>query len=217
MYSEAQNNMTKCVDFYEKLEKDGNFCGLPPRYFKEAMEYWNEYRQDAEKNGGDKSPLTEREWFNQRREANKAVKERSELSSTTVSKQHENAKGERIEQAEIPERTVGKTSEEKEAQQEAVTEMKPTMEWLEDIVYDLKTFGFDEDTVTIVNVEGRRILKVGETPKQKTLEVPSCSCESCGGTDEDAVKVALHILRQYDCPTDICESVQKWIEEKYGK
>ena len=105
-----------------------------------------------------KVPLSERAWLKQRREANKAAKERSKLSTTTVSAQHENAKGKRIEQAEIPERTVGKTPDEKEALQEAITEMKPTMEWLEDIVYDMKVFGFDKDTVSIVNVEGRRIV-----------------------------------------------------------
>lgn len=67
MYSEAQNNMTKCVDFYEKLEKDGNFCGLPTRPFREAMKYWKEYRKPIEEKSG-KPNLTENEWFKQQRE-----------------------------------------------------------------------------------------------------------------------------------------------------
>ena len=71
--------MTRCAEFYEKLEKDGNFCGLPTRFFKEAMKYWREYREAAESNG-DKSPKSEREWFNDKRKtAENSVKQKKGL------------------------------------------------------------------------------------------------------------------------------------------
>jgi hypothetical protein len=73
--------MTRCTEFYEKLERDGNFCGLPTRFFKEAMEYWLEYRKDAESNG-DKSPKSEREWFNDKRNTAEVAKQRKEELSS---------------------------------------------------------------------------------------------------------------------------------------
>jgi len=126
--------MTRCPEFYEKVERDGNFCGMRGREFREAIAYF----KDVEKDKGGNPLLSFDKWLKAKRETAKVAKHKTD-------------------------RFVGT-----------------------------------------------------ETPKQKTPEVDSCSCESCGGTDEDAVKVALHILRQYDCPVDICESVQKWIKETWG-
>ena len=64
----------------------------------------------------------------------------------------------------------------------------------------------------ISRAKGDKPIKEPEPPKQQV-----CSCSSCGGTDKDGVLVAVHILRQYDCPEDICIPIDKWIEEKYGK
>ena len=61
--------MTRCTEFYEKLEKDGNFCGMPRRSFEDAGRYWREYRKEMEKSG-ENSPLSEDAWIHQQRELN---------------------------------------------------------------------------------------------------------------------------------------------------
>lgn len=61
--------MTRCKEFYEKMEKDGNFCGMPRRSFEDAKKYWEDYRKEAEENG-ENSPLSEDKWIRgQRKEA----------------------------------------------------------------------------------------------------------------------------------------------------
>lgn len=59
--------MTRCKEFYEKLERDGNFCGMRADKFKEAMKYWKEYRVGEERNdpNGVKSCDT---WVKEQRE-----------------------------------------------------------------------------------------------------------------------------------------------------
>lgn len=54
--------MTRCKEFYEKLEKDGNFCGMSRRSFEDAVKYWDGYRKEAEESG-DKSPKSEKQWI----------------------------------------------------------------------------------------------------------------------------------------------------------
>lgn len=61
--------MTRCTEFYEKLEKDGNFCGMNERSYHDAQKYWNDYRHKAEDNG-ENSPLNENAWVLQQRELN---------------------------------------------------------------------------------------------------------------------------------------------------
>ena len=38
--------MTRCQEFYEKLEKDGNFCGMTEEDYREAMEYYGKVEKD---------------------------------------------------------------------------------------------------------------------------------------------------------------------------
>ena len=76
--------MTKCVEFYEFVDKHGKLCGMTDKEHREAMEYWKEYRQDAERKG-DKSPLSEREWFKQQRKTAEVAKHKTEKARQTKS------------------------------------------------------------------------------------------------------------------------------------
>ena len=74
--------MTRCREFYEKLERDGNFCGMTDRAYNRAMRYWNEYRK-AEEDRIDKNPgmqkkgtkglLSLTEWFEQQKKTPESV------------------------------------------------------------------------------------------------------------------------------------------------
>jgi len=66
--------MTRCREFYEKLEKDGNFCGMGDRSYTNAQKYWKEYRSKAQDNGKN-LPLSEEEWFKDKRKEAKRFKE----------------------------------------------------------------------------------------------------------------------------------------------
>ena len=68
--------MTRCCDFYIKLEKDGNFCGMDEKNYRDAMRYYKEYREEAERNGLN-SPLSEDAWTKLQREL-KATKDTEE-------------------------------------------------------------------------------------------------------------------------------------------
>ena len=69
--------MTRCVEFYEKLEKDGNFCGMTDEAYNRAMVYWNEYRKEAERKST-KVVLSLTEWFNQKKKAAEVAKHKTE-------------------------------------------------------------------------------------------------------------------------------------------
>ena len=65
--------MTRCAEFYEKLEKDGNFCGMREQEYREAVRYSKEVVLD--KNGN--PLLSEDAWRKQQREL-KATKDTEE-------------------------------------------------------------------------------------------------------------------------------------------
>ena len=62
--------MTRCVDFYEKLERDGNFCGMREQEFRAAVEYFKHVEKD---NNG--KPLLS---FNAYRKQQKKIAEANE-------------------------------------------------------------------------------------------------------------------------------------------
>ena len=63
--------MTRCTEFYEKLAKDGNFCGMSEQDYKEAMDFWN----DVEKDNHGNPCLSCDKWSEQRREEAKRFKD----------------------------------------------------------------------------------------------------------------------------------------------
>ena len=65
--------MTRCKEFYEKIERDGNFCKMPRRSYEDAVKYWKEYRAEAEE-VGENSPIPEDKWIRDQREQSKAIK-----------------------------------------------------------------------------------------------------------------------------------------------
>ena len=229
VHSEAQHNMTKCVEFYEKLEKDGNFCGISARYFKEAMEYWNEYRQVAERNGGDKSPLTEREWFNQQREANKAVKQHKEEVSSV-----RNDKGQLIGRSEV----LPKSTEEDPFKGFSgrgalpLTSANKIDPYMTLYIKTLTLYGELRKTNTIKDIVDawedilHRKLSKADIPEvikackmsqyELDAEVEEDECPTCANAKENLL-VAMGVLDHYGIPPDLGDKVQKWIEEKYGK
>ena len=56
--------MTRCEEFYEKLERDGNFCGMREQDFREALAYFKSVEKD--KNG--KPLLSCGAWIKEQRE-----------------------------------------------------------------------------------------------------------------------------------------------------
>ena len=59
--------MTRCEEFYEKLERDGNFCGMSERDFREASTYF----KSVEKDEGGKPLIPFTKWLKQKREQTK--------------------------------------------------------------------------------------------------------------------------------------------------
>ena len=62
--------MTRCTEFYEKVEKDGNFCGMEERDYREAMDFW----KDVEKDKHGNPCLSCGKWSKQRKAEAKASK-----------------------------------------------------------------------------------------------------------------------------------------------
>ena len=67
--------MTRCKEFYEKLEKDGNFCGMTAEDYREARKYWEEYRKDAEGDKSGNSVLSSGAWRKQQKKQAASFKE----------------------------------------------------------------------------------------------------------------------------------------------
>ena len=40
--------MTRCKEFYEKLEKDGNFCGMRDKDYSQAVSFWKDVEKDKD-------------------------------------------------------------------------------------------------------------------------------------------------------------------------
>lgn len=55
--------MTRCKEFYVKLEKDGNFCGMEEKAYREALQYSKEVEEDE----SGKPLLSEGAWLKQKR------------------------------------------------------------------------------------------------------------------------------------------------------
>ena len=64
--------MTRCEEFYEKVKKDGNFCGMSDKQYRQLVLY----TEEVEKDEAGKPALNQGEWENQEREQAKEVKKR---------------------------------------------------------------------------------------------------------------------------------------------
>lgn len=62
--------MTRCEEFYEKVKRDGNFCGMSEQAYRDLKLY----SEEVEKDETGIPVICEGEWIKQRREENKARK-----------------------------------------------------------------------------------------------------------------------------------------------
>ena len=62
--------MTRCKEFYEKVERDGNFCGMSKKAYREMMLYSEEVERDK----AEYSVITQGKWLKQRKESNRERK-----------------------------------------------------------------------------------------------------------------------------------------------
>lgn len=53
--------MTRCQEFYDKVEKDGNFCGMSETAFRDL----NHYIEEVEKDETGKPVISEGAWIKQ--------------------------------------------------------------------------------------------------------------------------------------------------------
>jgi len=68
--------MTRCQEFYEKVKKDGNFCGMREDKYNTLLKYI-EYREREEKINL-KGVLTEGAWIKQQKKLAEVAKHKTE-------------------------------------------------------------------------------------------------------------------------------------------
>lgn len=62
--------MTRCPEFYEKVKRDGNFCGMSDKEYRRLVQYTEEVEKDEVGN----ATISQGEWLKQKKEQAVACK-----------------------------------------------------------------------------------------------------------------------------------------------